>query len=312
MASLVALGGIAADMIFQPVGSPLPGPRHDGSPVRDIARIALTALGTGSARARTGRAGGQAGGRAGGRADGQAQRWIPEPGTRWQWQLTTPVDLTVNAPIYDIDGFDNSAAVVQQLHSLGRKVICYIDVGAAENFRSDYGSFPAQVLGKSDGWPGERYLDIRRIDLLGPIMAKRFDMCRSKGFDAIEADVVDGYSNDTGFPLTAADQIAYNRYIAKLAHRRGLSVALKNDVEQVDSLVYDFDFSIDEQCFQYDECDQLAPFISHDKAVLEAEYSLSTQSFCPQALALGLSAMRKTTSLDALRWPCLLSPARAN
>jgi hypothetical protein len=241
---------------------------------------------------------------AAGRLGGDAARWTPVPGAPWQWQLTTPVDLTVNVPVYDIDGFENSAAVVGALRSAGRKVICYIDVGAAENFRPDYASFPPQVLGAGDGWPGERYLDIRRTDILGPIMAKRFDMCRSKGFDAVEADVVDGYTNDTGFPLTAADQLRYNTFIAGLAHQRGLSIALKNDVEQAGELVGYFDFAIDEQCVEYDECDQLLPFIRAGKAVLEVEYSLPTQAFCPKLRALGFSAMRKTMSLDARRWPC--------
>ena len=35
-------------------------------------------------------------------------------------------------------------------------------------------------------------------------MAARFDECREKGFDAVEADLVDGYARDSGFPLTAA------------------------------------------------------------------------------------------------------------
>ena len=239
-----------------------------------------------------------------GAAGADAARWAPVPRAPWQWQLTTPVDLTVNVPVYDIDGFENNAAVVRALHSADRKVVCYIDVGAAENFRPDYASFPRQVLGKGDGWAGERYLDIRRTHILGPIMAKRFDMCRAKGFDAVEADVVDGYTNDTGFPLTAKDQLRYNTYIAGLAHRRGLSIALKNDVEQVGALVANFDFAIDEQCVEYDECDQLLPFIRAGKAVLEVEYSLPRHSFCRKLRALGFSAMRKKMSLDARRWPC--------
>ena len=42
-------------------------------------------------------------------------------------------------------------------------------------------------------------------------MAARFDLCRQKGFDAVEPDLVDGYIQTTGFPLTAADQLTYNR-----------------------------------------------------------------------------------------------------
>ena len=62
-------------------------------------------------------------------------------------------------------------------------LICYIDVGTAENWRSDYSSFPASVMGSSNGWPGERWLDIRQLAVLEPIMTARFQMCREKGFD---------------------------------------------------------------------------------------------------------------------------------
>jgi hypothetical protein len=47
-----------------------------------------------------------------------------------------------------------------------------------------------------------------------PILAARIDACRAKGFDAVEADNVDGFANSSGFALTAADQLAYNRTIA--------------------------------------------------------------------------------------------------
>ena len=44
-------------------------------------------------------------------------------------------------------------------------MICYIDVGTSENFRPDYRSFPASVKGRSNGWPGERWLYVRRLDV---------------------------------------------------------------------------------------------------------------------------------------------------
>jgi hypothetical protein len=231
-------------------------------------------------------------------------RWIPRPGTPWQWQLTEPVDQRVKVPVYDIDAFQNSAAVVAQLHRSGRKVICYVNVGAYESFRPDRGSFPARVIGRSNGWPGERWLDIRRIDILGPIMARRFDMCRAKGFDAVEPDLVEGYAERTGFPLTASDQLRYNRYIAGLAHARGMSVGLKNDLGQVRSLVGSFDFAVNEECAEFDECRELLPFIRAGKAVFHVEYSLPNGRFCAHTKALGFSSMRKRRSLDAARWPC--------
>jgi hypothetical protein len=135
--------------------------------------------------------------------------WHPPLNTSWQWQLSTPVDEKVNVQMYDIDMFDNDASVVASLHKKGRNVVCYIDVGTWENWRPDAKKFPKSVLGEPvSGWPGERWLDIRRIDILGPIMRARMDLCQAKGFDGMEPDNVDGYTNDSGFPLTYDDQIS--------------------------------------------------------------------------------------------------------
>ncbi|MBD0739676.1 hypothetical protein BGM09_09525 [Streptomyces sp. CBMA29] len=230
--------------------------------------------------------------------------WRPRARTAWQWQLSGTVDTSVDVPVYDIDGFENGADVVRRLHAAGRKVICYINVGAWESFRPDAKSFPASVRGEGDGWDGERWLDIRRVDVLRPLMAARFDMCREKGFDAVEPDLMDGYANTTGFPLTAAQQITYNRMIADLAHERGLAVGLKNDVDQVATLVRYFDFAVNEECAQYDECARMSPFIAADKPVFHVEYKQRTGQFCSQSKKLGLSSMVKHLSLDAWRDPC--------
>jgi hypothetical protein len=230
--------------------------------------------------------------------------WKPQGQVEWQWQLTSPVDQSVNASVYDIDLFDNDASVVASLHAAGRKAICYVDVGTWEDWRPDAASFPASVKGSGNGWPGEKWLDIRQLDVLGPIIGHRFDLCKAKGFDAIEPDNIDGYSNSTGFPLSYQDQIDYNRFIATAAHARGLSIGLKNDVEQVPDLLSSFDWAIDEECFKYKECDALAPFVSSGKAVLEVEYGGNTNNFCPTANAMGFSSMKKHLSLDAWRQPC--------
>jgi hypothetical protein len=214
------------------------------------------------------------------------------------------VDTRVKVPVYDIDGFENSAAVVRRLHASGRKVICYVNAGAWEDYRPDAARFPASLLGRGNGWDGERWLDIRRLKVLRPLMAKRFDMCRAKGFDAVEPDLLDAYTNRTGFPLTAADQLVYNRMIAKLAHDRGMAVGLKNDLEQIPQLVRNFDFAVNEECAQYGECAALSPFVNARKAVFHVEYTVPTGKFCPESKRLGLDSMRKRLSLDAWRSPC--------
>ncbi|MFK4102821.1 endo alpha-1,4 polygalactosaminidase [Streptomyces sp. NPDC019531] len=233
-----------------------------------------------------------------------ASRWQPRPGVAWQWQLTGRIDTSVDVPVYDIDGFDQSKAVVSALHREGRKVICYLSTGAWEDWRPDADKFPKSVIGRGNGWDGERWLDIRRTDVLEPLMAARFDMCREKGFDAVEPDNMDGYRNRTGFRLTAADQLRYNRLIAKLAHARGMSVGLKNDLDQIPQLVDDFDFAVNEQCAQYDECGDMEPFVKADKAVFHVEYELPTSRFCAESRRLKLSSMLKKSELGVWRKAC--------
>jgi hypothetical protein len=237
---------------------------------------------------------------------GAAKRiWRPAPHTTWQWQLTGRVDLSVRARMFDIDLFDTSARTVARLHARGRRAVCYLSAGSFERGRPDEAAFPAAVLGHPlEGYPDERWLDVRRLDVLGPIMERRLDLCRSKGFDAVEADNVDGYANGSGFPLTGADQLAYNRFVARAAHARGLSIGLKNDLDQVSALEPSFDWALNEQCFQYDECDRLAPFVRARKAVFTVEYELSPAAFCARSRQLRFMSMRKHLDLDAWRAPC--------
>ncbi|WP_345746320.1 endo alpha-1,4 polygalactosaminidase [Streptomyces sp. ODS28] len=235
---------------------------------------------------------------------GAGDHWRPRPGTDWQWQLTGRVDTGVDVPVYDIDGFDNSARTVSRLHEDGRKAICYINAGAWEDWRPDAHRFPKALRGRGNGWEGERWFDIRQLDTLRPLMAARMDMCEEKGFDAVEPDLMDAYRNRTGFPLTAAHQLAYNRMLSGLAHERGLAVGLKNDLDQIPQLVKDFDFAVNEECAQYGECAKLKPFIAQKKAVFHVEYELDPEEFCKSSDKLGLSSLRKRLDLDAWRRAC--------
>ncbi|HEU5109662.1 MAG TPA: endo alpha-1,4 polygalactosaminidase [Micromonosporaceae bacterium] len=240
-------------------------------------------------------------------AQAAASWWRPRPvaGQTWQWQLSGRLDLSVRASVYDVDAFTTTTAQVRTLHQRGRKVICYVSAGSYENWRPDRGRFPDSVLGDPlDGWPGERWVDIRRWEIIGPILRSRFELCKRKGFDAVEPDNVDGYANDSGFPLTAADQLRFNRRVAALAHRLGLAVGLKNDVEQAAALAPAFDFAVNEECFAYDECGALRVFIRARKPVFHVEYEGSTASFCPAARRLGFTSMRKRLDLGVWRRTC--------
>ncbi len=227
----------------------------------------------------------------------------------WQWQLSDPpIDMMVDAQVYDIDLFDNDAQVVAELHSRGRRVICYLDAGSWEEWRPDATAFPTEVLGKAyPGWEGERWIDIRRLDVLGPILARRLDLCRDKGFDGVEPDNVDGYLQLTGFDLTEADQLTFNRWLAHEAHARGLSVGLKNAPELASVLVADFDWAMTEDCFIQDWCQSMLPFLQAGKAVFAAEYTDSGVDFkaaCKVLRPLGFSLILKERGLTASRWTC--------
>lgn len=233
-----------------------------------------------------------------------ADWWQPPINTTWQWQLgDDAIDMSYDVDMYDIDLFDHSAETVAALHEQGSKVVCYISVGSYEDWRPDADQFPDAVLGKDyEGWPGEKWLDIRQIDLLAPIMRARLDLCKSKGFDAVEPDNMDSYTNDTGFPLTAADQLAYNRWLAAEAHARGLSIGMKNDPEQVNDLVDDFDWALTEGCFDQGWCEDMLPFIQAGKPVFATEYTdteITLDDFCPQAANLQFNAILKDRDLTA-------------
>ncbi len=228
-------------------------------------------------------------------------------GLSWQWQLTGKLDLELQTDVIDID-LGVGQSVVDYYHARGAKVICYISVGSYENWRSDANQFPAELLGKDyEGWSGEKWLDIRRIDLLAPIMLARLDACAEKGFDAIEPDNMEIYTNNTGFPLTYADQLGYALWLAEEAHKRGLAIGQKNAPDQTRDLVDVFDFAITEDAFYYGWAQEMSPYIRAGKPVFAAEYTDlpgDFKGFCRQSSELAFSTILKHRDLDAWLESC--------
>lgn len=215
-----------------------------------------------------------------------ATRYQPALDVSWHWQLKGPVNTGYDVELYDIDLFDTPRDRIDDLHNAGRRVVCYFSAGSYEDWRPDADRFHPEALGHTlDGWADERWLDIRHPNL-EPIMKDRLDLAVEKGCDGVEPDNVDGYANHTGFNLTGDDQLAFNRFLAREAHARGLAIALKNDLDQVEALVDDFDFAVNEECFAYDECEALQPFIDAGKPVLNVEYDpvLATDTDARRAL----------------------------
>jgi hypothetical protein len=255
----------------------------------------------------------------GGRADADVSDaapgswWKPAPGTSWQWQLVGAIDTSLDVVMYDVDLVATPAGVLDRLRADGRRVVCYFSAGSHESFRDDLGGVPAAAIGNQlDGWPDERWFDIRH-PAVRAVMTARLDVAQQRGCDGVEPDNVDGYANDSGFPLSAADQLDFNRFLAREAHARGLSIGLKNDLDQIEDLVGDFDWALNEECFRYEECERLAPFVAAGKAVFSTEYpdpetgetlQAVADRVCADANRLDLDTLVKNLDLDAARIAC--------
>ena len=222
----------------------------------------------------------------------------------WQIQFQGAVDTSVPAFFFDIDGSE-PARTVRTLKRKRRKVACYVNAGAWENFRADKNEYPPELLGKEYvGFPEERWVDIRRIDLLAPILLARVDACRDKGFDGVDPDNLDGFQNDTGFRLSADDQLRFNTWLANEVHARGMSIGLKNDGDQARTLVPYFDWVIVEECIEQRNCGAYAPFTRAGKPIFAIEYRRPTRRACAEARRRRMSVVFKTPALGARRRTC--------
>lgn len=235
----------------------------------------------------------------------------PKTLTTWQIQLQGEINTSFDVAVYDVDLFDTPDAVIKLLHSKGSKVICYFSAGTYEDWRDDAPRFKSAELGSPlADWPGERWLDIRSSNVLD-VMKTRMDIAAARGCDGVDPDNMDGYTNNSGFPLTAGNQEFYNKAIAEAAHERKLAVGLKNDLDQIEALVPYFDFAVNEQCHQYNECELLAPFIAAKKPVFNIEYGREYQSpqgfkqLCQAATQRGFRTLVFSLALDgSLRQSC--------
>jgi hypothetical protein len=222
-----------------------------------------------------------------------------EPGLSYHVQLSGALKTYPNVKLYEVDLFDTSDTTIQALKNTGAKVLCYFSAGSAENWRADFSQFPSATLGKGlDGWQGENWLDIRN-SAVRSIMANRMTLAKQKGCDGVDPDNVDGYSNDSGFPLTSAHQLDYNRFLANTAHTKGLLVALKNSADLAAQLSTSFDLAVVEECAKYSECSAYSSFVAQKKAVLMIEYASKVSSkTCQTAKSLGFDLVFYNLDLD--------------
>lgn len=234
---------------------------------------------------------------------------LPVPGDSFSIQFSGQINPNqFFGSVVELDLFETDAEEVKALQDQGKLVMCYISAGSWENWRPDADQYPQALLGQPyTDWPGERWLDIRQIDQLAPLITVRLDVCAQKGFDGVEMDNVDGYQNKTGFDLQAKDQLTFNRWLAQEAHLRGLSIGLKNDPDQIPELVNHFDWALSEECFAQNWCELYQPFLEQEKAVFALEYTQKNsdiQPFCQKAHDLGIFLVFKHRELDSFEQTC--------
>ena len=225
-----------------------------------------------------------------------------QAGAPWDWQLQAPLDLAAPVATIGLDPDEVTAADIAALHARGVTTICYVSIGTVEDWRSDATDFAPQVIGRDyAAWPGERFLDLRRADLLVPLMQARFARCAAMGFDAVEPDNMDVHANLSGFAVTGADVVAYVRTLADIAHGLGLQIGQKNAPDLTADLAPYLDFIITENCLTDGWCDQIAIYAATGRAILAAEYDIAPDdqpAYCRAALAGGMSMIFKSDDLD--------------
>lgn len=284
----------------------------------------------------------------GSQADAQTTVWHPlatgpNKGSEFQWELdhalstSSRADMGGNAlnaaglaspepTVYDIDGIDNSASTVTALHKLGKHVICYIEVGSAGNYYSAAAegipvTYYAQLAaagdlgGRMSGYP-EHYLNINAASTVSIIESMIREQCAAKGFDAVEPDIDDSYTESTGYRITEAQNVTYDKQLGAYAHSLGLAWGQKNgdnDPGFSAALSPTTDFLLTEECNFYESCSIVAlPYVKAGKLVLDAEYTddwgtnvaADLHKFCAADVSGGIDGTLFASSLAGKRNPC--------
>ncbi|KIZ01054.1 hypothetical protein MNEG_6909 [Monoraphidium neglectum] len=249
----------------------------------------------------------------------QARAWqAPPQGAAFQYQLSEQFSAASNTvagvSVYFVDLFDTPEAESCQwpppfsstaVYASGCADACLAQQQAII-WRDDVAAFPPLALGKGmEGWSGERWVDVRSPDIRA-VARTRMELCKKKGFLAVDPDNVDLSSTDTGFNLSPADQLAFIQYLADTAHSLGLAFSLKNTPGQLQQLVGSIDMAVNEECAEYDECEAYTVVRDAGKPVYNIEYSEpSFDKLCGRAPTLGITSIFKDRALGFQpRTPC--------
>lgn len=267
----------------------------------------------------------------------------PNSGPEFQWEIDHPLNVNsaadmgtgaLNAAgkvaasptVFDIDGIENPASTVTALHALGDKAICYIEIGSAGNYysASDEGiatTYYAQLKAAGDmgrkmqGYP-EYYVNINAASTISIVEAMIRQQCAAKGFDAVEPDIGDSYTDRTNYAISETQNEVYDNTLGAYAHSLGLAWGQKNgDDNSAFSKAQEptADFLLTEECNYYQSCAIVAPpYVQAGKLVLNAEYTDDWGSktasdlgkFCPADISGHIDGTLFTSALAGQHNPC--------
>lgn len=240
----------------------------------------------------------------------QPIHWDPPADMTWEIQISSTPKGLKDVDAYDVDLFETPQDKLDEIEAKGINTICYFSAGSYEQWRDDAEQLAPHRGKKLKGWKGEWWIDIRE-DEVRNVMKVRLDEAAAKGCDAVDPDNVDAYQNKNGLGLTPDDQVDYLLFLAAEAHQRGMAIGLKNSVELIPRVLNEFDFTVNEECFDYKECGDLTPFIEADKPVLQIQYGDKAKDrkkvakkWCGKANDMGFSTLIKGWDLDAKGIDC--------
>ncbi len=235
----------------------------------------------------------------------------------WDWQIGARDKALISTPagakLMDIDLFATSAAKVASLKVQGTYTVCYINAGSYQPSLPDSSQYPHSLFLQADpNWPGEYFLNITDIfkanSSLAKILKARLQLCKDKGFDAVEPDNLQNDENVSGGRVTRQQQIDFNGWIADMAHEYGLAVFQKNGPDKIllkdrtgKMMVDKFDGILNEECQQFGECASLSEYVKRGKLALNTEYSQTPN--CVRSRELKINTMKRDRGLSSPSMP---------
>jgi hypothetical protein len=176
-------------------------------------------------------------------------------------------------PWADLVARDSTDEPAEGLYS-----ICYVN-GFQTQPGADLDAVDALLLHDGDErvvdpeWPDEVLYDTSSPEnrgQLAELVARTFDVCAEKGFDAVDLDNLDSFTRSRGL-LDLEDNADLANLLSQEADERGLALGQKNAAEHTGAFGAYFDFALVEECAQYDECGTYLD--AYDRRVYAVEYT---------------------------------------